>query len=302
MDNTYETDAQNNGERRAKLGSQTLQFSTTVLFGASYKLAKRINISLENRHTFIKDDLLDGQQWQEHPLGDAAMTGNWDSYNYFSLGLNFNLGSKAIEPLWWINPLDYVYGELNNPKHTKFPKPVYEDADGDGVLDQLDREPNTPAGASVDTHGVSRDTDGDGVADYMDKQLITPSECQPVNADGVGKCPDPECCKNMKPSELANPCPADYPSLSFGGSNSRLTKDLKTMLNAVATKMKAHPTCTIVINGYPEASKGSQALCQQRVDAVKMQLVQKEGISADRITTKCEVGAGDKNTVDIKSN
>ncbi len=302
MDNTYETDAQNNGERRAKLGSQTLQFSTTVLFGASYKLAKRINISLENRHTFIKDDLLDGQQWQEHPMGDAAMTSNWDSYNYLSLGLNFNLGSKAIEPLWWINPLDYVYGELNNPRHTKFPKPVYEDADGDGVLDQLDREPGTPAGASVDTHGVSRDTDGDGVPDYMDKQLITPSECQPVNADGVGKCPDPECCKNMKPSELANPCPADYPSLSFGGSNSRLTKDLKTMLNAVATKMKAHPTCTIVINGYPEASKGSQALCQQRVDAVKMQLVQKEGISADRITTKCEVGAGDKNTVDIKSN
>ena len=302
MDNTYETSAQSNGERRAKLGNQTLQFSTTVIFGASYKLAKRINISLENRHTFIKDDLLDGQQWQEHPLGDAAMTGNWDSYNYFSLGLNFNLGSKAIEPLWWINPLDYVYGELNNPKHTKFPKPVYEAADGDGVLDQLDREPNTPAGASVDTHGVSRDTDGDGVADYMDKQLITPSECQPVNADGVGKCPDPECCKNMKPSELANPCPADYPSLSFAGSASRLSKDVKTMITAVAAKMKANPTCNVVINGYPEASKGSQALCQQRVDAVKMQLVQKEGISADRITTKCEVGAGDKNTVDIKSN
>jgi hypothetical protein len=66
--------------------------------------------------------------------------------------------------------------------------------------------------------------------------------------------------------------------------------------------MKANPTCNIVINGYPEASKGSQALCQQRVDAVKMQLVQKEGISADRISTKCEVGAGDPKTVDIKSN
>jgi outer membrane protein OmpA-like peptidoglycan-associated protein len=302
MDNSYETDAESNSKNRPKVGNSTVVFSTTVLCGVSYRLAKRINLSLENRHTFVKDDLLDGQQWQEHPGNDPALTGNWDSYNYLSLGLNFNLGSKAIEPLWWINPLDYVYGELNNPRHTKFPKPVYEDADGDGVLDQLDREPNTPAGASVDTHGVSSDSDGDGVPDYKDKQLITPTECQPVDADGVGKCPEPECCKNMKPAVTENPCPSDYPSLSYAGQNAKLTKDLKNMISAVAAKMKANPTCNIVVNGYPEASKGSQALCQQRVDAVKMQLVQKEGISADRISTKCEVGAGDPKTVDIKSN
>ncbi len=64
------------------------------------------------------------------------------------------------------------------------------------LVDQLDKEPNTPAGCPVDTHGVSKDTDGDGVPDCKDKQLITPTECQPVDADGVGKCPDPECCKN----------------------------------------------------------------------------------------------------------
>ena len=79
----------------------------------------------------------------------------------------------------------------------KIPKPVFDDADGDGVIDQLDKEPNTPAGCPVDTHGVTKDTDGDGVPDCKDKQLITPTECQPVDADGVGKCPDPECCKNM---------------------------------------------------------------------------------------------------------
>jgi hypothetical protein len=106
----------------------------------------------------------------------------------------------------------------------------------------------------------------------------------------------------MKPAEVVNPCPSDYPSLTFAGLNSKLTKDLKKMISSVAAKMKENPTCNIVINGYPEASKGSQALCQQRVDAIKMQLVQKEGISADRISTKCEVGAGDSKTVDIKSN
>ena len=304
MDNTYETPAENDGERRAKLGSQTLRFSTTVLAGIQFKLSKRINIALEDRHTFIKDDLLDGQQWQEHPVGNATLTPNWDSYNYLSLGLNFNIGSKAVEPLWWLNPLDYAYGELNNPRHTKFPKPVFDDADGDGVVDQLDREPNTPAGCPVDSHGVTQDTDGDGVPDCKDKQLITPSYCQPVDADGVGKCPDPECCKNVKatPDTPVVKCPTDYPSLSFKGISAVLTNDNKAMLHNVAEKLKANPTCNITINGYPEASKASQAVCQKRVEAVKKYLVEKEGISADRITTNCEVGGGDKNTVDIKSN
>lgn len=299
MDDTYEEAAENQGERRPKLGKQTLDFSTTVLAGVAFKLSKRLNIALENRHTFVKDDLLDGQQWQEHPVGDASLTSNWDSYNYLSLGINFNLGAKSVEPLWWLNPLDYAYGELNNPRHTKFPKPQFDDSDGDGVLDQLDREPNTPAGCPVDTHGVTKDTDGDGVPDCKDKQLITPTECQPVDADGVGKCPEPDCCKNP-PAPVTPPCPSDYPSLSFKGTAVVLSRDVKAMLATVAAKMKANPTCNITINGYPETSKASQAVCQKRVDAVKQYLVEKEGISADRITTNCEVGGGDKNTIDIK--
>ncbi|MEI8053132.1 MAG: hypothetical protein WCH52_05245 [Bacteroidota bacterium] len=301
MDDTYETNAESNGQRRPALGNQTLQFSTSIILGVEFKLAKRINIALEDRHTFIKDDLLDGQQWQESPYGDATLTANWDSYNYLSLGLNFNLGKKSVEPLWWINPLDYVYSEINNPKHTKFPKPVFDDADADGVVDQLDREPNTPAGVSVDTHGVSRDTDGDGVPDYKDKQLITPTECQPVDADGIGKCPEPECCKNP-PAPPVPECPTDYPSLSYKGKGAGISADTKALLMSVAAKMKANPKCNITINGYPEASKAAQAVCQQRVDAAKLYLVQKEGISAERIATNCEVGGGDKNTVDIKSN
>ncbi|MEO7265636.1 MAG: hypothetical protein ABIW38_12015 [Ferruginibacter sp.] len=300
MDDTYETPAQNNGPRRPKLGDNTLRMSTTVLGGVAFRLGKRINLALENRHTFIKDDLLDGQQWQEHAWGDAALTSNWDSYNYLSLGLNFNIGAKAVEPLWWLNPLDYAYSELNNPRHMKLPKPVFDDADGDGVVDQLDREPNTPAGCPVDTHGVSLDTDGDGVPDCKDKQLITPTECQPVDADGVGKCPDPECCKNIVAGPPASTCPCDYPSLSFKGN--MLSSDARAMLATVASKLKANPTCSINITGYPEASKASQAVCQRRLDAIRMQLVEKEGISADRINTNCEIGGGDKNTVDIKCN
>ena len=102
--------------------------------------------------------------------------------------------------------------------------------------------------------------------------------------------------------DTAKICPADYPSLSFKGNSISLSNDAKALLATTAAKMKANPTCTININGYPEASKASQAVCQKRADAIKMYLVEKEGISADRISTNCEVGGGDKNTVDIKSN
>jgi hypothetical protein len=84
MDDSYETAAETHGDRRPKIGNNTLKPSGTVLFGMSWKLGKRINIALEDRHTFIKDDLLDGQRWQEHAWGDAVQTRDFDSYNYLS--------------------------------------------------------------------------------------------------------------------------------------------------------------------------------------------------------------------------
>jgi hypothetical protein len=307
MDNTYETDAEStngNGATTPGSGHKTLKPSASVLAGIAFKLSKRVNFAIEDRFTTVKSRLLDGQQWQEQPVSDPAQVGQFQSYNYASARLNFNLGGKAVEPLYWLNPLDYAYSELNQPRHMKLPKPVFEDSDGDGVLDQLDREPNTPAGCPVDTHGVSRDTDGDGVPDCRDKELITPTICQPVNADGVGKCPDPECCKNIVAAPTTTvTCPSDYPSLTFKGSVQTLSNDTKAMLASVASKMKANPTCNVSVTGYPEASKAAQAVCNKRNEAIKMYLVEKEGISADRISTNCEVSNGtNKNTVDIKSN
>jgi hypothetical protein len=309
MDKTYETAAEGEGSRRAVLGSNTLKPSGTLIGGVAFKLGKRINLAIEDRFTVIKTDLLDGQRWQEHAWGDASLTRDFDSYNYLSIGLNVNLGGKAVEPLWWINPLNYAYDELKNHRNVKIPKNDCNDQDGDGVCDHLDREPNTPAGCPVDTHGVTLDTDGDGVPDCKDKQKITPTECQPVNADGIGKCPDPECCKILDPNNPNNPnnqvvkCPCDYPTLIYKGNTTGLSNDIRNMLKTVASKLKANPTCTITINGYPETSKASLANCQKRLEVIKIYLNEKEGISADRIITSCDaIGAGDKNSIDIKCN
>lgn len=299
MDDSYETKADNEGGRHAKLFGQTLRPTGTALAGIAFKLGKRINLALEDRFTVLKSDLLDGQRYQENPMQNPALSPDYDTYNYLSLGLNFNLG-KGIQPLYWINPLSYAYSEINNPKHMKLPKPVFDDADGDGVVDQLDKCAETPAGVKTDAHGCPLDTDGDGVADYQDKELITPTTCQPVDADGVGKCPDPECCKNM--TAESNACNlGDLPSISYKGNSSNLSSDGKAMLATVASKLKNSASCAITVTGYPAASKISQSLCNKRVAAIKAYLSEIEGISADRIDTNCEIGGGDSNTVDIKS-
>ncbi|MEZ5459379.1 MAG: OmpA family protein [Steroidobacteraceae bacterium] len=61
--------------------------------------------------------------------------------------------------------------------------PLPGDADGDGVNDNLDRCPNTPAGARVDANGCELDADGDGVVDRLDQCPGTPAGAK-VDAKG----------------------------------------------------------------------------------------------------------------------
>ena len=82
------------------------------------------------------------------------------------------------------------------------PKPVVIDSDNDGVPDNLDKCPNTPAGVKVDKNGCPIDSDHDGVPDYLDKCPNTPvgiavdDKGCPVDEDHDGvpyyldKCPN----------------------------------------------------------------------------------------------------------------
>jgi outer membrane protein OmpA-like peptidoglycan-associated protein len=271
--------------------------------GVAIKLSKRLNLAIEDRITVIKDDLLDGQQWQEHPTGDAALTSDFDSYNYATIGLNINLGAKSVEPLWWLNPLDYAYSEIRNPRLMRIPKPVLPDSDGDGVTDQFDQE-QTPAGAPVDTHGVSRDTDGDGVPDYKDKELVTPTYCQPVDADGVGKCPCPDstCFEGLirdRGDECATKLGA-LPSISFRSGSNALSSDAKAVLATVAARMRQTPECKVVVIGYCSSNKKEQQLSWDHVNKVITHLVESEGISSDRFIFNYGQEGGDCDTVDLR--
>jgi outer membrane protein OmpA-like peptidoglycan-associated protein len=305
QDEKYESSGEVNNER--ELFGSSFSPSLSAGLGVAFRLGKRVNLAIEDRLIVPFTDLLDGQRYQNaRGINNSnILSPNSDNINYLTVGLNFNLGSRSTEPLWWMNPLDYAYSELNAPKHMKFPKPILDDADADGITDQFDHEPNTPANAPVDSHGVSRDTDGDGVPDYKDKELVTPTQCQPVDADGVGKCPEPACCTTLdsliKAGGIRPACNlGSLPSISFKGRSSALSNDAKAVLAGVAETLKNSPSCKVAVVGYGESSKSAQQTSWDRVNAVINYLVEKEGISADRFIFKYGETGGDNSTVDLK--
>jgi OmpA-OmpF porin, OOP family len=302
QDGEYESNAptsyQNSTVGRIK-DNYILVHGLTGGIGIARKLSDKVNIGLEQRFSYFFDDNMDGLVFGQGK----------DILSYTSLRLNFNLGSSArrVQPLWWINPNNFLYNELNRPTHMQLPKPVLPDADNDGVTDQFDLEPNTPAGAPVDTHGVSRDTDMDGVPDYKDKELLTPQSCFPVNADGVGNCPEPACCTELR-AKMDSCCSArpaecgisSLPSVQFKSGSVTLSNDAKAVLNSAAAQINANPTCHVRVVGYGASDKKAQQLSWDRVNAVIRYLVEQQGVSENRFIFSYGIEGGDKNTVDLQ--
>jgi OOP family OmpA-OmpF porin len=307
MDDSYETGAESDkdkatGNRRPGIfNSKKLTFATSFGAGIQFRLTKRVNLAIEDRVTFFpttNEDLLDGQRWDEgsNSFGQVPSQSK-DGINYFSVGVNVNLGGgrKNVEPLYWLNPLDYSYGELGNPRHMILPEPILADSDGDGITDQLDKCPGTPAGVAVDAHGCPMDTDGDGVPDDRDKQLITPTECQPVDADGVGKCPCPDGCGTAV--SCGN---IGAGSLMFAGNGSRINPAMQAQLATLAAQMQANPDCRVVIMGNGSGSKAAQQRSWDRVNAVIEHMSEKHGIDRNRFIFNYE-GQGSPDAVMYRS-
>ena len=265
--------------------------------GVSFRVNKDLNIGIEQRFTITGNDNLDGIV-----SGNSA-----DIQSNTQVRFNFNIGNpnKRLEPLWWLNGDNYIYNEVNAPKHMKMPPVILPDADGDGVTDRFDLEPNTPKGCKVDSHGVSLDTDGDGVPDCTDKELLTPQKCFPVDADGVGKCPEPDCCDsfhmmatNMGPINPSACSLASLGTINFKSGSLELSKEATTLLNKAVVQINAHPACKLKVTGYGERPKPTQQVSYDQVNGVVNYLVGK-GISLDRIIFSYGEQGGTTNTVSL---
>lgn len=313
-DNSYETTAEVN-DRRAKVFGYNLRHCFSSGLGIEYRMGKAWSLNFEYKRIQTRDDYVDGWFRQSGDLRYAVFTSEWDNIAFGQIGANFNVGNskKKVPPLWWLNPLEFAYADLAKDRGLLSTRFKVQDDDKDGVMNELDLEPNTPEGCPVDTHGVTADTDGDGVPDCKDKEKLTLQKCFPVDADGVGNCPEPKCCDSLA-SEIAkikvcskcggpdSTCSiGDLPALVFKPDVYELTSDLEAILSAsVADKIRSNPQCRVKIVGYVlnAKDKSEMFLSWNRVDQVRKYLIDSAGISEDRLIFQFGTIAANADAVD----
>ena len=171
--------------------------------------------------------------------------------------------------------IEYKFGENKSEDDTTqaTPKPI--DSDNDGVIDSLDKCPNTPSGVKVDKNGCPIDSDNDGIADYLDKCPNTPNGVK-VNKNG---------------------CPISFNfDIQFGANSAKIESQFIPKIKKFADFLKSNPAYHAEIQGYTD-SLGNNTynvlLSQKRAKAVYEQLL-KLGIDKDRLTW---AGYGAKNPI-----
>jgi OOP family OmpA-OmpF porin len=211
--------------------------------------------------------------------------------------------AKSVEPLYWKNPLEFSYGELNSPKRMKLPKVVLDDNDGDGVADSKDADPYTAKGAKVDANGQEVDTDGDGVADSKDLEPGTESGSL-VNFQGLTIAKPGQHGKDgVSGSNGSSGSNSGYmPSIFFDLGSATVKSAYNDRIFVIAKMMKTNPSIKITITGNCDATGSdneNQRLGARRAENVKDILVKNFGIDSSRISAETK---GSKDPITVKLN
>ncbi|MDB4922640.1 OmpA family protein [Mucilaginibacter sp.] len=230
------------------------ELAAPVGVGAKFKLSDQLALNLGYTVTFVKGYNFSG--FNTYP--------NYDHYAYTYAGLEYTFGSKSKPNLEWVNPIAMMYDELYDAalrqevealkgRVTNVETAVNDlkkDSDGDGVADQFDKCPNTPAGSIVDGAG-----------------------CPIV-------FPKPDTTK-------AAPAAAAYSNIQFEFDSSVLKTSSYPVLDATSADMRSNSS-TLTLAGYA-SSEGTAAhnlrLSKDRANSVKTYLVN-SGVDAKRLKVK----------------
>jgi hypothetical protein len=159
-DYNYETDLRLREEQEFGLGKYSQRsLVVPISLGAHLRISQRAFLSLGVSYHYAFSDLLDNVAYEGTSV--QGTKGN-DSYLYSHLSLHFDLFSDPTT-----RTVDLMYADA------EFDPVLFDDEDGDFVLDVTDRCPGTPFGVEVDTLGCPLDGDMDGVPDYLDQELET---------------------------------------------------------------------------------------------------------------------------------
>jgi OmpA-OmpF porin, OOP family len=281
--------------------------------GIAFRISDKMNIALEQKMATVfgkRADLLDGYQYNFRDF--ASLT---------NVRLNFNVGGgtgkdKKSMPLWWGNPGEQTQADLAELKAR--PKLDLTDTDGDGIIDMLDQEKETPAGARVDTRGVALDSDADGYADYKDKEPFSPVGYK-VDNNGVAMVPKPAYVTeadvdrivegklskfkaslgDLTTKTVSAPSMAEWflPMIHYDLNSATVKSSEYGNLSSVASVMKSNPGIRVAVTGYTDktATDGyNDGLSYRRAQNAIDALVKRFGVDRSRLVLTYQ---GEENTL-----
>ncbi len=159
-DYQYETDLRLREQEEFGLGDYSqVALAFPISLGAHFRISDRAFFSLGVSYFYALSDMLDNVAYEGTSIQGSK--GN-DSFVYSHLSLHFDLFSDPTT-----RTVELLYADV------EFDPLLFDDEDGDFVLDVADRCPGTPYGVEVDTLGCPLDGDMDGVPDYLDLELFT---------------------------------------------------------------------------------------------------------------------------------
>jgi OOP family OmpA-OmpF porin len=237
-------------------------FYIPVGAGVKFKVSERVNFNLGYTMNFVDADNLDGV----YAKGTTK-----DKFSYGYAGLEFSLGSSAKPSLEWTNPLATMYDELKDPT----------------LRQEVEALKNRVSAVEKSVEDLKKDTDGDGVSDQFDKCPGTPAG---TAVDGSG-CPLPK----PAPVDTVASNVTGFEKIGFDFNSSVLKTESYPTLDKLSSVLRENGG-KVTVNGYA-SSEGTAAynvkLSKDRANSVKTYLVN-SGVNASQVATK---GNGEANPI-----
>lgn len=242
-------------------GSSVKELVIPVGAGVKFRLADAWALNLGYTENFI-----DGFNF----TGVHANYPASNKYSYGYAGLEYTFGPKTKPNLDWVNPVAMMYDELYDAALRQEVEALKgrvgnvenavndlkKDSDGDGVADQFDKCPNTPAGTVVDGSGCPI------VFPKIDTSLFV-----------------------RKP--VAGAATA-YSNIQFEFDSSVLRTSSYPVLDATSADLRSNAGKSIELDGFA-SSEGTAAhnmrLSKDRANSVKTYLVN-SGVDSKRVKVK----------------
>lgn len=229
--------------------------------GVKFRLTDALGLNLGYTENFIDGFNFTGVH-ADYPASNK--------YSYGYAGLEYTFGPKSKPNLDWVNPVAMMYDELYDAALRQEVEALKgrvgnvenavndlkKDSDGDGVADQFDKCPNTPAGTVVDGSGCPI------VFPKIDTSLFV---------------------MKPKPGSVT-----PYSNIQFEFDSSVLRTSSYPVLDATSADLRSAAGKKIELDGYA-SSEGTAAhnlrLSKDRANSVKTYLVN-SGVDSKRIKVK----------------